>query len=373
MSKSKKCILAITTMSIYTGSFSLVQQPFIRLLNPKTTTCYHLAFPLSYPTHTYPIIIISPPLSQRRAQRQLAAAGPDVDRLGEVGDDPVLALGIPDAQVAAGQGGAEDDSLARRDAPQAVEAAQHAGRVVRPAERHVQLRDLVAGEPARVGDLRRDAVQGVEQAGVAAGLVGRARARGVQRLRRGGPGARREEVLGGAAVVRIARGGLGVRRVEVRVDVRIDTADVRVTAVGEEVVPEVVGEVAVGRGLGGLAGRGLVRVRRQLLDAQVRVRERRVGEAEPELEDRRRVLRVDVPVVDEHALAEVLLRRPLAVVRLVEHVRPVVFARPRPREGRPARWVDSAFQVYDVSDFLCAVMVIGKEGVGREWNEWEYN
>jgi len=91
---------------------------------------------------------------------QLPRRRTNVDLLGVLADDPVLALGLPVGDVTAKDISCECDGLVGLDR-QAVEAAELNGRVLGATQAEVQLRDFVTGKRAVVGNARGDSKQNI--------------------------------------------------------------------------------------------------------------------------------------------------------------------------------------------------------------------
>lgn len=103
-------------------------------------------------------------------QGQVPRGSTDVDRLGRIGDDPVLARNVPVGDVAAGDVGVEGSTLARLDG-EAVEATEDDLGIICISEADVQLDDLVACYTAVVGDGGLDGVQDIPELWVASGCA----------------------------------------------------------------------------------------------------------------------------------------------------------------------------------------------------------
>src|SRR6478735_11425889 len=92
------------------------------------------------------------PLFQLGAERQLARTTSNPHRLGMVGDNPVLGIHVPVAQIATGQLSVEDGALAGSNVLDTVETAEDTNGLVLATEADIQLGNLVGGGVACVGD-----------------------------------------------------------------------------------------------------------------------------------------------------------------------------------------------------------------------------
>ena len=255
----------------------------------KKKTCQHqLSTSLKPPTS--PVSLL-----QGSGQRKVPRAGADLDCLGPLGDDPVLADDVPSHDVPP----VEDDdhrlALALLQG-HLVESPQHTDGVVVEAGLEVQLDHLLAGAGAGVRHDHRDLVHGLVEGRVAAGRAA------------SGRNGLRVRVVGALGHV---VGTVG-DHVGGRVDVGVYEER---KAVGLEVGGrEIVRGVELGRRLGhtgGCAGCGSVRgCIADLLDAKAGVIEGGVAQAEAELEARLDAGLVEMAVVNEEALVKVFLREP---------------------------------------------------------------
>jgi len=196
---------------------------------------------------------------------QLPRTSTNIDSLGVLGNNPVLAGDIPVADITAGDVGVEGSALSGLDA-QAVEASELDLGVLGPTKRNVALHNLVTANLAGVGDGSLDSVEHVPKLGVATWRTTSRNAR----LRRAVSSLGRPGVVD--TVLGILRCFGKVGRVEVGEDVGSGPR-----RVGRELVLFNVRAVVAQRRCGnGLSSRGGVGTGRHLGDLDVRVVKRRV-------------------------------------------------------------------------------------------------
>ncbi|KAI6772755.1 hypothetical protein HG530_003713 [Fusarium avenaceum] len=106
-------------------------------------------------------------ISYLGAERQVSRTASNIHRLGVVSDDPVLGIGVPVAQITTSDGSVEDNTLARSNVLQALEATQDANWLVLTTQADVKLRNLIRCDVSCVGDGRSDGVEYIPQLRVA--------------------------------------------------------------------------------------------------------------------------------------------------------------------------------------------------------------
>ncbi|KAI6766982.1 hypothetical protein HG531_011342 [Fusarium graminearum] len=180
------------------------------LLVPRSLSCYSIAY--------------DPATWRVGAEGQIARAAADPDLLGVIGDDPVLDVDVPVAQVTASKLSGECGTLTRSNVFKTLEATEDTDRLALTTEADVQLGNLIRGSVTSVGDGGSDGVLAEVAVGRGRnGVSDRGAVRGVAdrldfeiRVLKGSPGQtetelveRSRRVVGGT--LSVGAGGLSVK------------------------------------------------------------------------------------------------------------------------------------------------------------------
>lgn len=286
-------------------------------------------------------------LLQLGRQGQVARRATDPDGLGSIGDDPVLSVDIPVAEVTTGELNAELNALARGDALNTVESTKDTDRLTLTTVAEVQLGNLIGHSLTSVCNSGSDLVHDIPELTVTTGLT----TSRVLVLRGGIGSVRRQELLSSLTILGVAAGGLARRGV---VGPRVDELANLAETGRETVVLQVLAESAKRRGGDGLTLGRRVRTRVALSDLEVGVLKGRPRQTETELVQRSlvagarlaRVFLVKVAVIKEGTVLKVVLGSS-GTLGLVDDLVAVASLSGTPGEGRASR---RGLSVEDISN-----------------------